>query len=95
MYSPADLVCIKQLGMSKYPKQSITEAIELLQKAIELDTTYAEAYSALGFIFSIIRKYDKGVTTAEQAVDLNPNSADAHMLGSYTQICWQVGGIHS
>jgi adenylate cyclase len=72
------------LGTSKSPKQSITKSIELLQKAIELDATYAEAYSALGFMFSITRKYDKGVATAEQGVALNPNSADAHMLLGYT-----------
>ena len=72
------------LGTSKSPKQSFAKCIELLQKAIELDATYAEAYSALGFMFSITRKYDKGVTTAEQAVALNPNSADAHMLLGHT-----------
>jgi adenylate cyclase len=72
------------LGTSKSPKQSITKSIELLQKAIELDATYAEAYSALGFMFSITRKYDKGVATAEQGVALNPNSADAHMLLGHT-----------
>jgi tetratricopeptide (TPR) repeat protein len=52
--------------------------MELYQKAIELDATYAEAYSALGFLYSMTRQYDKGVATAEQAVALNPNSADAH-----------------
>jgi len=72
------------LGTSKSPKQSITKAIELLKKAIELDATYAEAYSALGFNLSIIGKHDEAVAKAEQAVALNPNSADAHMFLGHT-----------
>jgi TolB-like protein/Flp pilus assembly protein TadD len=72
------------LGVSKSPKQSITKAIELLQKAITLDDTYAEAYSALGFVFSMTEQHDKAVAKAEHGVSLNPNSADAHMLLGHT-----------
>jgi len=67
------------LGTSKSPKQSITKSIELYQKAIALDNTYAEAYGDLGFMLSITGKHDKAVATAEHGVELNPNSADAHM----------------
>jgi len=72
------------LGTSKSPKQSLAKAIELLQKAIELDAAYAEAYAVLGFLYSMTRQYDKGVAEAEQAVALNPNSADTHMFLGHT-----------
>jgi adenylate cyclase len=66
------------LRSSKSPKQSIAKAMELLQKAIVLDDTFAEAHGRLGFLFAMTRQYDKGVAEAEKAVALNPNSADAH-----------------
>ncbi|MGD8687863.1 MAG: adenylate/guanylate cyclase domain-containing protein [Syntrophobacterales bacterium] len=72
------------LGSSKSPKQSLTKSIELLQKAIALDDTYAEAYADLGFMLSIIGKHDKAVATAEHGVELNPNSADAHTKLGHT-----------
>jgi adenylate cyclase len=65
------------LGSSKSPKQSIVKAMELLQKAIVLDDTFAEAHGRLGFLYSMIRQHDKGVAQAEKAVALNPNSATA------------------
>jgi adenylate cyclase len=63
----------------KSPKDSIERSIELLQKAITLDDTYAEAHSLLGWIFSMTGQYDKAVAEGEKAVALDPNSADSHM----------------
>ena len=65
---------------SKSPKTSIAKAIELVQKAIVLDDTFAEAHGWLGFLYSITKQYDKGIAQAEKAVALNPNSAFAHFL---------------
>jgi adenylate cyclase len=67
------------LGTSKSPKQSIVKAMELLQKAIVLDDTLAEAHGRLGFLYSMTRQHDKAFAQAERAVALNPNSAMAHM----------------
>ena len=64
---------------SKSPKDSLEKSIELLQKAITLDDTNAEAHSLLGFTFSMTGQYDKAVAEGEKAVALNPNSADSHM----------------
>jgi len=72
------------LGTSKSPKQSITKAMELLQKAITLDETYAEGYSSLGFLYSMTEQHDKAVASAEHGVALNPSSADAHMFLGHT-----------
>jgi adenylate cyclase len=68
------------LRSSKSPQQSLGKAMELLQKAIALDDTYAEAHGRLGFLYSMTRQYDKGVAEAEKAVALNPNSATAHFF---------------
>ena len=68
------------VGASKSPTDSIAKAIKLVQKAIVLDDTYAEAYGLLGFLYSMTREHDKAVVQAEKAVSLNPNSAAAHFL---------------
>jgi adenylate cyclase len=72
------------LGMSKSPKESYSKCIELLNKAIELDNTYAEAYGALGFTFSLIGQHEKALSTAEKAVALDPNSATTYAMLGHT-----------
>jgi adenylate cyclase len=66
-------------GFSKSPKDSLEKSRELLQKAIILDDTYAEAHGFLGWTFSMTGQYDKAVAEGEKAVALSPNSADSHM----------------
>jgi adenylate cyclase len=68
------------LGTTKSPKQSIAKATEFFQKAIALAGTLAEAYSRLGFLYSMTKRFDKGIAEAEKAVALNPNSATAHFF---------------
>jgi adenylate cyclase len=72
------------LGISKSPKESYTNCIELLNKAIELDDTYAEAYGALGFTFSLMGQHEKALSTAEKAVALDPNSATTYAMLGHT-----------
>jgi len=67
------------LDTTKFPKQSLAKAMELLQKAIVFDETFAEAHGTLGFLYSMAGQHDKAVAETEKAVILNPNSADAHM----------------
>jgi len=66
------------LGASKSPKQSIGKAMELSQKAIVLDDTFAEAHGFLGFLYSMTMQHDKALAQGEKAVALNPNSAECH-----------------
>ena len=72
------------LGISESPKDSISSCIRLLNKAIELDTNYAEAYGALGFTLSMIGQHEKAVATAEKAVALDPNSANSYAMLGHT-----------
>ena len=65
---------------SKSPKESIGKAIELVQKAIAMDSTNADAHSLSGFLYSMTKQYDKAIAQAEKAVALNTNSAWAHFI---------------
>ena len=68
------------VGTSKSPKESIGKAIELVQEAIALDDTYAEAHATMAFIYSMKRQHDKAIAQAEKAVALNPNSSWANFM---------------
>ena len=65
---------------SKSPKESIGKAIELVQKAIALDSTNVNAHCLLGFLYSMTKQHDKAIAQAEKAVALNPNSDWAHFI---------------
>ena len=64
-------------GISKSPKQSLAKAAELYQKVIILDPSEAVAHAFLGFVYTMMRQYEKGIAEAKKAVALNPNAADA------------------
>jgi adenylate cyclase len=62
------------LGTSKSPRESLTKAIELGQKAVSLDGSDATAQATLAYLFAMTRQYDKAVSQAEHALALDPNS---------------------
>ena len=68
------------LGISKSPKQSLAKAAGLYQKVIDMDPSDAVARGFLGFVYTMMRQYEKGIAEAEKAVALNPNAADAQCI---------------
>jgi adenylate cyclase len=81
------------LGLSKSPKDSVTHAIGLFQKAIALDSTLAVPRVRLGYIYAaMIRQHDKGISEGEKAIALAPNSAD--IVNIYAIILTYAGRWH-
>jgi adenylate cyclase len=66
------------LGLSKSPKDSIAKALGLLQKAIALDNTSADARTRIGILYTMMRKHDQGIAEMERATAFNPNFAPAY-----------------
>jgi adenylate cyclase len=66
------------LCSTRSPQESIEKAIELAQKAIALDTAYAQPHGLLSFLYSIKREHEKALAEGERAVALDPNGADVH-----------------
>ena len=66
------------LLMTKDPRKSITRAMELAKKAIDLDGSLGCAHSQMGYMYILKKQYDEGIAECEQAVSLEPNSARAH-----------------
>jgi adenylate cyclase len=63
-------------GTTGSPRESIEKAIELIQKALALDDTLAEAHGFLGFLYTQKREYEKGIAEGERSVALNPGVAN-------------------
>ncbi len=76
------------LQTTSSPKQSIARAMEFTQKAIALDESHAEAHGLLGFIYTLIGEYEKGIEEAQKAVGVNPNSDMAYQ---YLGFCLRFG----
>ncbi|PYU20126.1 MAG: hypothetical protein DMG32_22920, partial [Acidobacteria bacterium] len=66
------------------PRQVMPQAKEAANKALELDDTLAAAHTSLAFI-KIIYDWDWSGAEREvrRAIELNPNSADAHSTYAY------------
>jgi adenylate cyclase len=80
-----------RLGLSKDPKQSLTEAARLYQKALAMDPSNGSARVLLGYVFTIMRQYEKGMAEAEQGVAISPNASLAHIYHGYILI---FNGMH-
>jgi adenylate cyclase len=57
------------------PQESIEKGIDMVQKALALSDTLAEAHSLLSYLYTQEREYEKGIAEGERAVALNPSGA--------------------
>ena len=69
-----------QLGWSDSPINSINSALELTQKALELDENEPVAHTVLGNIFLFQRQHEMAITEGKKAVNLNPNFGTGHAI---------------
>jgi adenylate cyclase len=72
------------LGSSKDPRASLRQALKLAQKSISLDGNLADAHAISGYIYTLMRQYDKSISEGKRAVELNPNSDQAQFLYGLT-----------
>jgi len=77
------------VGLSKNPRESLKRAIELSQKAIELDDSLAVAHFNLGFWSIYVRQYGTAIAEGKRAFELAPNSAD--VIAGYASILSMLG----
>lgn len=66
------------IGTSQSPKDSMAKATELIQKALAMNGSLAEARSRLGVLYTWSGRYDEGIAEAERGVELDPNSGQAN-----------------
>jgi len=54
-------------------------SVELAQKAISLDDSYALAHGWLGFLYAWLGKHEEGIIEAQKGVALDPNGAHGYL----------------
>ncbi len=60
------------------PEDDSRTALELGQRAVELDRNFARSHSALGYAHSASGQHEEAIAAARRAVDLQPGDADSH-----------------
>ena len=59
------------------------QAFEFATKALALDSSLPMAYTVLAGIHLVYRRFDEAITSADKAVDLEPNSANSHVMRAH------------
>jgi adenylate cyclase len=70
-------------------RESVEKGIQMVQKALALDDTLAEAHGLLGHLYTQKREYEKGIAEGERAVALNPGGAT--VLANYAATLFYAG----
>lgn len=60
-------------------EEALPKARAALDRALELDETFAEAHATLGMMLSTESRFEEAERELKRAVELNPGSADVHM----------------
>ncbi|MGO9139751.1 MAG: adenylate/guanylate cyclase domain-containing protein [Syntrophales bacterium] len=77
-------------GASESPKEDLSNALKLAEKAVELDRSSAEAHAAVSYVLLWMHQFDKALEFGERAVRLNPNSSAAlFALGNSLTSSWR------
>ncbi|MEO0434374.1 MAG: tetratricopeptide repeat protein [Cyanobacteria bacterium J06656_5] len=67
------------LGAMQYKFKAFEQAIQSLQKAIDLrEGDYALAFNALGITYNDLKRYDEAIERYLKAIELDPSYATAH-----------------
>ena len=67
-------------GWTDSPVETLDRALELANKAVELDPDSPHTYWALGFVQLARKEYDKAREAAENSIEVAPNYADGYGL---------------
>ena len=65
-------------GESYQSQGDYRTAARQYEKAVQIDSKYAEAYSNLGYCYRKQEMFDKAVKTYQKAIALDPSLAEAH-----------------
>ncbi len=65
------------------PRENYTKAFKFAQKTLSLDESDPFAHAIMGYIYLLMRKFEKAIASGKRSVELDPNGALVHdLLGS-------------
>jgi adenylate cyclase len=68
-------------GFGESPEKSRERALNMAKRAVELDDSSSDAYSALGLIYYNTKQHDKALVAYRKAIELNPNNPESYYIG--------------
>ncbi len=74
---PKHFDAMQLLGTIALQSGRLAEGIDLLTRAVAIDPRHAALHSNLAFAFNALRRFDEALASAEQALALQPDFADA------------------
>jgi adenylate cyclase len=69
-----------RFGWSQSRPKSFKRAVELAQKAIDIDDSDAGAYSLIGMLNLFRRQYERAIAEGERAISISPNGANYNAI---------------
>jgi folate-binding protein YgfZ len=77
--SPEDIATeLYHLGVDSYQKNNFKEAFEFLEKAIEFNSSFADAYESIGVMLGREERFSEAIEWMNKLQKINPNSVMAH-----------------
>ena len=76
--NPSSQIAHNSLGTLRSDQGRLSEALPLLERAIELDPQYAEAYNNLAIVYGQLGHLEKAYQSVQKAIELQPGYAKAH-----------------
>ena len=73
-------------GLSEEPDADAARARRLAEEALEIDSGFAQAHSALGLACTALGDHDKAIAFARRGVELQPGNADSHLFLAFTTL---------
>jgi tetratricopeptide (TPR) repeat protein len=70
-------------GNAKYQLKDYSGAVKDLDKAIELNPNFKQAYHTRAICFGELKKYDKALLDFNKAIELDPNFKNAYLNRAY------------
>ena len=67
-----------KVGSAYLQKREFDRAILLLNKSLETNPRYAEAYETRGVVYSRREQYDQAIADFNKALEIDPSFAEAH-----------------
>lgn len=74
--TPKDAKAHTVLGVALIHQNRLSDAIDSLNRALEINPRLVEAYSNLGDIYAFQRKYPESVAQFQKGIAINPNDAN-------------------
>ena len=73
-----DVKVLYRRALDFFADSRLEEASRLLQKALELDPKFADAYEALGIVCSRMDRLDEAIGCMDKLLEIDPDSVMAH-----------------